>query len=325
MSSSVVVDPAVLVAAEEGRPIPTLPHQRDAEEAILGSVLLNPGVYFEIAQVLAAEDFFLHRNRWIWESFSILQEQRLPIDILTVSEELERQDHLSEAGGAAYLTALINSVPTSLHAVAYAKLVEEAATRRRLLRAANDIARMAYAADTPVEEVVNDAEKALFGVSERTLTHELAPIRLVLSEFYDRIDYLARHRDESIGVPTGFIDLDRLLGGMQPSDLLIIAGRPGQGKSGFCLSAAKNAAQIHKKRVALFSLEMSNEQLVQRLLAQETATSICSACVLGDLHDQEGSSTTQAVSGLSETRSHLDDTRWHRPGHPSADATWKSA
>ena len=174
-------------------------------------------------------------------------------------------------GGPAYLTALINNVPTSLHAVAYAKLVEEAATRRRLLGAANDIARLAYAADTPVEEVINDAEKALFGVSERRLTHELAPIRLVLSEFYDRIDYLARHRDETIGVPTGFIDLDRLLGGMQPSDLLIIAGRPGQGKSGFCLSAAKNAAQIHKKHVALFSLEMSNEQLVQRLLAQETA------------------------------------------------------
>jgi replicative DNA helicase len=291
----------------DGRPTPTLPHQREAEEAVLGSVLLNAEVYFEIAHLLTPDDFFLHRNRWIWEAFTRLQEQRLPIDILTVSEELERQDRLSEAGGPAYLTALINNVPTTLHAVAYARLVEESATRRRLLGAANDIARLAYAADSPIEDIVNDAEKAVFGVSERRLTHQLAPIRQVLSEFYDRIDYLARHRDETIGVPTGFIDLDRLLGGMQPSDLLIIAGRPGQGKSGFCLSAAKNAAQLYKKHVAMFSLEMSNEQLVQRLLAQETGID-SQRLRLGDVHDQEWPLFTQAVSALSETQIYLDDT-----------------
>jgi replicative DNA helicase len=291
----------------DGRPTPTLPHQREAEEAVLGAVLLNAEVYFEIAHLLTPDDFFLHRNRWIWEAFTRLQEQRLPIDILTVSEELERQDRLQETGGPAYLTALINNVPTTLHAVAYARLVEESATRRRLLGAANDIARLAYAADSPIEDVVNDAEKAVFGVSERRLTHQLSPIRQVLSEFYDRIDYLARHRDETIGVPTGFIDLDRLLGGMQPSDLLIIAGRPGQGKSGFCLSVAKNAAQIYKKHVALFSLEMSNEQLVQRLLAQETAID-SQRLRLGDVRDQEWPLFTQAVSALSETQIYLDDT-----------------
>ena len=122
--------------------------------------------------------------------------------------------------------------------------------------------------------MVNESEKAVFGVSERRQAHQLQPIRRVLSEYYDRIDYLARHRDETIGVPTGFLDLDRLLGGMQPSDLLIIAGRPGQGKSGFCLSAAKNASQLYKKHVAVFSLEMSNDQLVQRLIAQETGIDI---------------------------------------------------
>jgi replicative DNA helicase len=291
----------------DGRPTPTLPHLREAEEAVLGSVLLNAEVYFEIAHLLTPDDFFLHRNRWIWEAFTRLQEQRLPIDILTVSEELERQDRLNETGGPAYLTALINNVPSTLHAIAYARLVEESATRRRLLGAANDIARLAYAADTPIEDVVNDAEKAVFGVSERRLTHQLAPIRQVLSEFYDRIDYLARHRDETIGVPTGFIDLDRLLAGMQPSDLLIIAGRPGQGKSGFCLSVAKNAAQIYKKRVAMFSLEMSNEQLVQRLLAQETAID-SQRLRLGDVRDQEWPLFTQAVSALSETQIYLDDT-----------------
>jgi len=155
--------------------------------------------------------------------------------------------------------------------------------------------------------VVNDAEKAVFAVSERRLTRQISPIRQVLSEYYDRIDYLARHRDEMIGVPTGFIDLDRLLGGMQPSDLLIIAGRPGQGKSGFCLSVARNAAQIHRKHVALFSLEMSNEQVVQRLLAQETSID-SQRLRLGMVRDEEWPLFTQAVSVLSETQMYLDDT-----------------
>jgi replicative DNA helicase len=284
-----------------------VPYVRDAEEAVLGAVLVNPETYYDVAQFLSADDFFLHRNRWIWEAFHGLTEQRIPIDVLTVSEELERKSRLDEAGGAAYLAALIGNVPTSLHAEAYGHLVEETATRRRLLEAANSIARLAYQTDSLIEDVVNDAEKAVFGVSERRLTHELQPIKSVLSEYYDRIDYLARHRDESLGVPTGFIDLDRLLGGMQSSDLLIIAGRPGQGKSGFCLSVAKNASQLFKKHVAVFSLEMSNEQLVQRLVAQETSIN-SQRLRLGDVHDDEWPLFTQAVSTLSDTSIFLDDT-----------------
>ncbi|NIM94294.1 MAG: replicative DNA helicase [Anaerolineales bacterium] len=293
--------------SSEGRQIQVLPHIREAEEAVLGAVLVNPEVYYDVAQFLNADDFFLHRNRWIWEAFDDLTEQRLPIDVLTVSEELERKARLEECGGTAYLAALIANVPTSLHAEAYGHMVEESATRRRLLEAANQIARLAYQSETMIEDVVNDAEKAVFGVSERRLTHDLRPIRQILSEYYDRIDYLARHRDESFGVPTGFIDLDRILGGMQPSDLLIIAGRPGQGKSGFCLSVAKNASQLHKKHVAVFSLEMSNEQLVQRLVAQETSIN-SQRLRLGDVKDDEWPLFTQAVSALGETHIFLDDT-----------------
>jgi replicative DNA helicase len=299
--------PPTTDSAGDGRQAGALPHNREAEEAVLGAVLINPEVYFDVAQLLSADDFFLVRNRWIWEAFTRLQEQRQPLDVLTVSEELERQSRLEEVGGPAYLTALINNVPSTLHAVAYAKLVDETATRRRLLEAANQIARLAYQSELDIEEVVNDSEKAVFGVSERRLAHQLQPIRQVLSEYYDRIDYLARHQDETIGVPTGFIDLDRLLGGMQPSDLLIIAGRPAQGKSGFCISAAKNAAQLHKKHVALFSLEMSNEQLVQRLVAQETGID-SQRLRLGDIDDDEWPLFTQAVSALSDTSIYLDDT-----------------
>ena len=291
----------------DGRQAQEAPYDRQAEEAVLGSVLVNTEVYYDLAHFLSGDDFFLHRNRWIWESFTSLHEQRLPIDILIVSEELGRQGRLEEVGGPAYLTALINNVPSSLHAEAYGKIVEETATRRRLLEAANQIARLAFQSGTPVEDVVNDAEKAVFGVSERRLSHQLQPISQVLSEYYDRIDYLARHRDETIGVPTGFIDLDRLLGGMQPSDLLIIAGRPGQGKSGFCISVAKNASQLHKKHVALFSLEMSNDQLVQRLVAQETGID-SQRLRLASLHDDEWPIFTQAVSVLGDTHIYLDDT-----------------
>jgi replicative DNA helicase len=139
-----------------------VPYDRQAEEAVLGSVLVNPDVFYDVAHFLKAEDFFLHRHRWIWEAFTGLHEQRLPIDILTVSEELERQGRLEEIGGPAYLTALISNVPSSLHAEAYGKIVEETATRRRLIEAANQIARLAFQAGTPLEDVVNDAEKAVY-------------------------------------------------------------------------------------------------------------------------------------------------------------------
>lgn len=307
MSDFSITQPPSTNASSEDRQSQGVPYVRDAEEAVLGAVLINPEAFYDVAQFLSTEDFFLHRNRWIWEAFEALTEQRLPIDVLTVSEELERNSRLDEAGGASYLAGLIGNVPTSLHAEAYGHLIEETATRRRLLEAANSIARLAYQTEIQIEDVVNDAEKAVFSVSERRLTHELQPIKDVLSAYYDRIDYLARHRDESLGVPTGFIDLDRLLGGMQSSDLLIIAGRPGQGKSGFCLSVAKNASQLFKKRVAVFSLEMSNEQLVQRLIAQETSIN-SQRLRLGDVHDDEWPLFTQAVSALSDTSIFLDDT-----------------
>jgi replicative DNA helicase len=247
-----------------------VPHSREAEEAVIGAVLINPEAYYDVAQFLQVDDFYIHRHRWIWQAFTRLHEQHTPIDFLTVTEELDQMGQLAEVGGPAYLTALINNVPTSLHAEAYGRVVEETAVRRRMLDAANAIAKLAYKEDLGIDEVMNEAEKSIFGVSERRLTRDLQPIQQVLSEYYDRIDQIMRRGEDTFGVPSGFIDLDRLLGGMQPSDFLLIAGRPGTGKTAFMLSAAKNAAQIHKKHVAIFSLEMANEQLVQRLIAQET-------------------------------------------------------
>jgi len=284
-----------------------IPHSREAEEAVIGAVLINPEAYFDVAQFLRAEDFYIHRHRWIWEALDQLHKERSPIDFLTVSEELDQQGKLEEIGGPAYLTALINNVPTSLHAEAYGRLVEENAIRRRMLEAANDIAKLAFKEDIAVETVMDEAEKAVFGVSERRMTRDLQTIQEVLSQYYDRIEMITQRGGEFYGVPSGFVDLDNMLTGMQPSDLLIIAGRPGMGKTAFMLSAAKNAAQIYKKHVAIFSLEMSNEQLVQRLISQETGID-SQRLRSGKIQQDEWPLFNQAIETLSRTHIYLDDT-----------------
>lgn len=283
------------------------PHNREAEEAVVGAVLINPEAYYDLAQFLQPEDFYIHRHRWIWETFTRLHERRTPVDLLTVTEELESAGQLTEIGGPAYLTALISQVPTSLHAEAYGRMVEAASIRRRMLAAANQIATLAYDERETIDNVMEEAEKSVFNISERRLKKEILPISTVLSDYYDRIDELAKRPEDIFGVPTGFIDLDRILTGMQQSDLLIIAGRPGQGKSGFLLSAAKNAALLHKKHVAIFSLEMSNEQVVQRLLAQETGID-SQRLRNGKLNDEEWPLLTHAIEVLSDTHIYLDDT-----------------
>ncbi|HSV85642.1 MAG TPA: replicative DNA helicase, partial [Levilinea sp.] len=283
------------------------PHSREAEEAVLGAVLINPEVYYDIAQFLQPDDFFIVRNRWIWETFTRLHETRTPIDFLVVSQQLDQHNQLVEIGGSAYLMSLINQTPTSLHAEAYGRIVEDNSIRRRMLASANELAKLAYNRQQTVDTLLDEAEKSIFGLSERRVRHDLQPIQTVLGEVYDRVDQLSRRSEEIYGVPTGLIDLDRLLGGLQKSDLLIVAGRPGMGKTGFLLSVAKNAAQKHKKHVAMFSLEMSNEQLVQRLIAQETGIDT-QRLRSGKLSENEWPLFTHAIEVLSDTHIYLDDT-----------------
>ncbi len=283
------------------------PHDRDAEEAVLGSVLINPDAYFDISQFLSPDDFYIVRNRWIWEAFTHLHERRTPIDLLTVTKELEQQGQLFEVGGSAYLMSLINLTPSSLHAEAYAHNIEATAIRRRMLASANDMARLAYNQQRTVDSIIDEAEKAIFGLSERRVRRDVQPIKQVLSDYYDRVEQRSQSAEELYGVPTGLTDLDRLLGGLQKSDLLIVAGRPGSGKTGFLLSAAKNAAQKYKKHVAMFSLEMSSEQLVQRLIAQETGID-AQRLRSGKLGSEDWPLFTHAVEVLSDTNIFLDDT-----------------
>jgi replicative DNA helicase len=284
-----------------------VPHSRESEEALIGAVLINPEAYYDVAQFLQQDDFYIHRNQWVWQAFIALHDRNEAIDFVTVTEELDQMGHLADIGGAAYITKLINNVPSSLHAEAYGRRVEETAIRRRMLTAANKIAKLAYEENLSLETVMDDSEKAVFNVSERRLTRDLQPIRTVLSDYFDHIEELSQRDDALVGVPTGFFDIDKMLGGLQPSDLLIIAGRPGMGKTGFCLSAVKNAALTHKKHVAVFSLEMSNEQLVQRLIAQETGIN-STRLRTGKLSPDEWLLFTQAIEVLTDTHIFLDDT-----------------
>jgi replicative DNA helicase len=286
---------------------PVIPHNREAEEAVVGAVLINPEVYYDLAQFLQPEDFYIVRHRWIWEAFKRLHDRRIPLDFLTVTQELENAGQLGEIGGPAYITTLINQVPTSMHAEAYGHMVESASIRRRMLTAANQVATLAYDEGEVIENVMQEAEKSIFNVSERRLRQDVKPIKDVLNDVYDIVSERSSRDDAFFGVPTGFIDLNKILGGYQPSDLVIIAGRPGQGKSAFLLSSALHAGLEHKKNVAIFSLEMSNEQVAQRLIAQQTGID-SHRLVRGKLEDDDFGLFTHSIEVLGDTHIFLDDT-----------------
>ncbi len=283
------------------------PQNIEAEEAVLGAILIDPDAIIRIATILQPEDFYREKHGWIFEAALHLHDRREPIDFLTICDELERRGQLAEVGGPAFITSLINAVPTAIHVEHYARIVERTAIRRRLIEAAGQIAALAYREADDVEEVVDRAEEILFGVSERRVSRELVPIRQVLSEYYDRIEYLTSHRGGLIGIPTGFERIDKLLGGLQRSDMIILAARPSVGKTSLALGFAHNAAKKYGQRVAFFSLEMSSEQVVQRLIAAETGIN-SQRLRRGDIEEHEWSRFIKATNDLAQTHFYIDDT-----------------
>ncbi len=282
------------------------PHSRDAEEALLGAVLTNPGAYADVAQFLQAGDFYIHRLRFIWEAISRLHERKEPLDFLTVTQELERRGQLAEIGGPAYLTAIINAVPTSMHAEAYGRIIEQMAVRRRMLEAANQAARLACQNELPLEEAVEQAEKAMLSAGERVITRSARRLAEIFSGLYDRVSEASRAGSEMLGLPTGFVDLDRILQGLQPGNLVIVAGRPGTGKTSLVLCIAHNAARV-QRRIALFSLEMAEEELAYRLLAQVSGID-GQRLRSGQLKSAEWPLFAEAMASASDLTIWVDDT-----------------
>lgn len=283
------------------------PHSVEAEEAVLGSLLIDPDAILEVASFLKPEAFYREQNKWIYQAILDLHEARDPLDFITLADTLRKRSQLEDVGGEAYLISLLNAVPTSVNARSYGRIVEAAALRRRMLTAASSIANLAYDEDENVNVILDRAEQALFSISEERTTRDLVPVRDIARAYLDRVEELHARGDEMIGVPSGFTDVDKMLGGLNKSDLLIVAARPGMGKTSFLLGMALHAGLRHGKRIAVFNLEMSGEQLVQRMIAAETRID-SQRLRRGQLYENEWPIFLEAVGRLSEMRVFIDDT-----------------
>ena len=207
------------------------PHSAEAEEAVLGSLMIDPEAVLRVAGFLKPEHFYVVKHQWVYECMVNVNERREPIDLLTIASELNIIGKLDEVGGESYIAQLTNTVPTALNVEAYARTVEALATRRKMITAAGDIARIAYDQTLPIDQVIEKSEATVFGVTEGRGEGHMVPIKKAVSDFFERMEYLNEHKDEPLGIPTGYGDLDKVTGGLQRGDLLIIAARPGVGSN----------------------------------------------------------------------------------------------
>ncbi len=283
------------------------PQSLEAEQSVLGAVLIDRDAMIEIAEFLKPEDFYRQAHGRIYAVMLDLSERREPIDVVTVSEALERSGDLETIGGRAYLSTLTNQTPTAVHAAQYARIVERKSLLRNLIGAAGKIAGIGYEDPAEVQEAIDRAESELFAVSQRRVGASFSPLKTLLHDAYDRLDYLHAHRGEISGIRTGFGDLDTLTTGLQKSDLVIVAARPSVGKTSLALNIAEHAAVTDRKSVGIFSLEMSKEQLVLRLLSS-VANIDSQRLRTGFLEELDFARIAPAMNALSEAPIYIDDT-----------------
>ncbi len=245
------------------------PQNIEAEVAVLGALMLDENAVLKVADFLSPEDFYRTAHRKIFEAMLKLYEKQEPVDILNVSNVLSERGKLEDIGGSAYLAELVGAVASASSVVSYAKLIQKKATLRRLIEAANDIGELGQSQDEDVEKVLDEAEKRLFAVSQKHLRKDFIPIKDILGETFERIERIHKDSGSLRGVPTGFLGIDTLLSGFQKSDLIILAARPSLGKTTLALDIMRHAAVKQKMPVAMFSLEMSKDQLVDRLLSAQ--------------------------------------------------------
>ncbi len=282
------------------------PHNIEAEQSLLGSLLIDRDAVIKVASYVRAADFYQSSNGMIYQAILDLYNRREPTDFVTLTDELARRERLDVVGGVTYLSSLLTTVPTAVHVEYYGRIIERTSTLRRLIDAGSEIVAIGYSDGVEAEDALDSAERALFAVSESRRTKDFQSIAEVLDRFFDQIDYMQQHRGEVVGVATGFTDLDQLTGGLQRSDLIIVAARPSMGKTAFALGMAYGAAIQHGKTIGIFSLEMSAEQLVQRLLSTETGVD-SHRLRLGQIDDNEWDRISRAFGRLSEANVFIDD------------------
>lgn len=283
------------------------PQSLDAEKSLIGAVLIDDNVLADVSDKLRADDFYDKSHEIIYASMMRLYEKHKPVDLLTLSEDLQTKDQLDTVGGSSYLTELTNYVPTAAHATAYADLIRTKAVRRRLIKASGELAELGYDEDKSIEELLGQAEADLFSVSDQSLKQDLVSLESILAESFDRIEELHRNKGSLRGVPTGYKDLDSKTAGLQKSDLLILAARPAMGKSTFVSNLAYNVASQQKKAVLFFSLEMSKDQLVDRMLADASGVDAFSIRT-GNLTDSDFGKLSDAMGEMAEAPIFIDDT-----------------
>ena len=283
------------------------PQNLDAEASLLGAILIDSDAIVKIADSIAADDFYDEKHAHIYESIHHLYEKHSPIDVLTLSDHLKGAGFLDMIGGAAYLTELTNFVPTAAHVEQYADIVAQKALRRRLIKASYDIAGFGYDEAKSFRELIEEAESRLFTVSQRHVGQDITSLETILAESFDRLDELHKDKGKIRGVSTGFRDLDNILAGFQRSDLTILAARPSMGKTALALNFAHSVAVKPDQSVLVFSLEMSKEQLVDRMLAMESGVNAWNLRT-GNLSDNDFEKIGQAMGSLSEAQIYIDDT-----------------
>jgi len=283
------------------------PQNIDAEKSLLGAILIDEEALADVSEHVSSKDFYEKRHAIIFSSMMRLYEKHQPIDLLTLTDELKRKKELETVGGSAYLTELTNYVPTAAHAEAYAEMVAQKAVRRRLIKASGDIAELGYDENTNIQELLEKADTELFSVSDQSLKQDLVSLESILTESFDRIEELHRNKGSLRGIRTGYRDLDNKTAGLQRSDLVVLASRPAMGKTTLVTNLAYNVATIAKQPVLFFSLEMSKEQLVDRMLADASGVNAWNIRT-GNLSDDDFSKLSEAMGEMAEAPIYIDDT-----------------
>ena len=286
------------------------PQNTEAEQSLLGCLMLDKDAIVKVVDSIRVEDFYRNTHQEIFQTMSDLYERSEPIDILSVSARLREKQKLEEIGGSAYLSSLINSVPTATHILNYAKIVRQKKILRDLISASHEIGLSAFEEIEEVDTLLDKAEKTVFSIGQRSLTQTFTPIKEILSDTFERIDELSKHHGNMRGIPTGFNDLDKILAGLQNSDLIVLAARPSMGKSSFALDIARHVAVFENKTVGLFSLEMSKDQLGDKLISSQANVNLWNIRN-GKLQDGAGdndySRIQHAIGTLSEAPIYIDD------------------
>jgi len=246
------------------------PQDIEAEKSLLGSLMLDKEAITKVADMLHPEDFYKRNHQYIYQVVEDLFTRGEPIDLIAISSKLQERGQLENMGGTAYLTELINTVPTSSHVLTYAKIVQKKRILRDLISTGTEISMMGFDEEEEPDDLLDSAERKIFGITQKNLTQSFLPIKPYLAEAFERIERISKQKGALRGVSTGFNGLDSLLSGLQPSDLVILAARPSMGKSSLALDIAKNVALKEKKAVGIFSLEMSKDQLIDRLISSES-------------------------------------------------------